>query len=112
MRVNSQSSPFGSPARTRVLIALILLKESYPRELSRLLDLPLSGVQRSLRSLEADGLVGARAAGRTRLFRIEPRYFAHDDLVRFVARLAEAESDLKSRVDALRRRPRKTGKPL
>ena len=38
MMVNSNSSPFGSSARTSVLLGLQLLTESYARELARLLD--------------------------------------------------------------------------
>ena len=68
--------PFGGQARTRVLLGLRLLEESYPRELARVLELPLSGVQMAVRGLERDGLVAARAAGRTRLVRLNPRYFA------------------------------------
>ncbi len=106
------SSPFGAQTRTRVLLALSLLGESYARELSRVLGVPLSGIQKALKSLERDGLVAARAAGRTRLFRLEPRYFAHDALRAFLQRLSEPEVALRSRVAALRRRPRRTGKPL
>ena len=95
-----------------VLLALRLLDEGYARELARFLDLPLSGVQRALRSLEADGLVAARAAGRTRLFRLDPRYFARTELAAFLSRLSEADPELKRRVEAMRRRPRRTGKPL
>lgn len=106
------SSPFGSQTRTRVLLALSLLGESYARELSRVLGVPLSGVQKALSSLERDGLVGARAAGRTRLFRLEPRYFAYDALRTLLQRLSEPEVALRARVSSLRRRPRRTGKPL
>ena len=107
-----KSSPFGSRTRTRVLLALRLLSESYPRELSRLLEAPLNGVQQALLGLEKDGLVAARSAGRTRLFRINPRYFAYAELMQFLLRLAEPEDDLVQRVEGLRRRPRRTGKPL
>jgi len=106
-----RSSPFGGQARTRVLLALRLLDESYPRELGRLLGAPLSGVQMALRGLERDGLVAARMAGRTRLFRLNPRYFARDELQRYLLRLTEPETGLRSRVASLRRRPRRTGKP-
>lgn len=112
MRVNTRSSPFGSQTRTRVLLALALLSESYPRELARLLEAPLSGVQKALGSLELDGLVGGRPVGRTRLFRLDPRYFARDALHRFLLRLSEPEEDLRRRTARLRRRPRRTGKPL
>lgn len=108
----NESSPFGGSARTRVLVALRLLDDSYPRELARLLEIPLSGVQVALRGLERDGLVAARDAGRTRLFRLNPRYFARDELRAYLLRLADPDETLRHRVTALRRRPRRTGKPL
>ena len=106
------SSPFGGQARTRVLLGLRLLEESYPRELSRLLELPLSGVQMALRGLEREGLVAGRLAGRTRLVRLNPRYFAKDELQRYLLKLAAADANLQDRVSDLRRRPRAAGKPL
>lgn len=110
--LKSHSSPFGGAGRTRVLLALRLLSESYPRELARVLDMPFSSVQQALRSLERDGLVAGRSLGRTRVFQLDPRYFAHDDLQRFLLRLVGPESELTARVAALRRRPRRTAKPL
>ena len=112
MAVSTQSSPFGSQSRTRVLLALRLLDQSYARELSRVLEMPLSNVQKALRTLEIDGLIAARPVGRTRLFQLSPSYFARDALQRFLHRLAEPEGRLQSRIEALRRRPRRTGKPL
>lgn len=112
MMVMSQSSPFGSGTRTRVLLALHLLESSYARELSRLLGAPLSAVQNGLRSLERDGLVAGRLVGRTRLYRLNPRYFALRDLVRFLDRLSGPERELREEVALLRRRPRRAGKPV
>src|SRR6266542_6793373 len=109
--VIKSSSPFGSGTRTRVLLALSLLGESYTLELARVLRAPLSGVQKALQSLELDGLVAGRSVGRTRVFQLDPRYFARDALRRFLARLTEPELDLRQRVAALRRRPRRTGTP-
>jgi DNA-binding transcriptional ArsR family regulator len=111
MRVG-RSSPFGGWTRTRVLLALRLLEESYPRELARILDAPPSGVLKALRSLEFDGLVAGRSVGRTRVFRLNPRYFAYDDFNRYLGRLTEPEDDLRDRIARLRRRPRRTGKTL
>lgn len=105
------SSPFGGQARTRVLLALRLLDESYPRELARVLDLPLSGVQMALRGLERDGLVAGRSAGRMRLVRLNPRYFAREELQRYLLTLAGADAALQDRVALMRRRPRAAGKP-
>ncbi len=106
------SSPFGSPTRTRLLLALELLGQSYARELSRLLSSPLSVVQKGLVSLERDGLIVGRLIGRTRLFEISPRYFAAKELRAYLSRLAAADPDLQRRISALRRRPRRTGKRL
>jgi predicted transcriptional regulator len=107
-----RSSPFGGVTRTRVLVALRLLEESYPRELARILDSPPSGVLKALRGLELDGLVAGRNVGRTRVFRINPRYFAADELNRYLWRLSDPDDDLRDRIARLRRRPRRTGKRL
>jgi len=110
--VIGRSSPFGGWTRTRVLLALRLLEESYPRELARILEAPPSGVLKAIRSLELDGLVAGRNVGRTRVFRINPRYFAADDLNRYLWRLSEPEDELRDKISRIRRRPRRTGKPL
>jgi DNA-binding transcriptional ArsR family regulator len=112
MVVKVTSSPFGGQTRTRALLALRLLGDTYPRELSRLLEMPLSGVQKALRSLELDGLVAGRSVGRTRVYQLNPRYFAADALAHYLWRLTEPESGLRERSAGLRRRPRRTGKPL
>ena len=112
MKVISRSSPFGSATRTRALLAIRLLGDTYPRELARVLETPLSAVQRALQALERDGLVAGRSMGRTRVYRLNPRYFAQAELDHFLKRLVQAEPDLDRRVAALRRRPRRTGKPL
>ena len=112
MRVIQASSPFGSNSRTRVLLALQVMTESYARELARVLGLNLSGVQKALASLERDGLVSGRAMARTQLFRVNPRVFARRELERYLDRLLEPEEELRARAAAIRRRPRRTGKPL
>jgi DNA-binding transcriptional regulator YhcF (GntR family) len=95
-----------------VLLALRLLAETYARELARFLELNLSGVQKALQSLERDSLVVGRAVGRTRLYRLNPRAPARRDLERYLDQLLESEVDLRSRAAGLRRRPRRSGKPL
>lgn len=104
-------APFGK-TRTRVLEALVLLEESYGSELSRVLGKTLFGVQEALRSLENDGLIAGRLVGRTRVFRLDPRYFAARELRAYLLRLADADDEVHAAVSALRRRPRRAGKPL
>jgi len=106
------SSPFGGRTRTETLLTLRLLDESYAREIARVLQRPVSGVLKALRSLEADALVAGRTLGRTRLFRLDPRYFAYSELRQYLERLTEPENKLRERLRRLRRRPRKTGKRL
>jgi predicted transcriptional regulator len=108
----SQPSPFGSAARTRVLLALRLMGASYARELARVLAVALNGVQGALRSLEADGLISARAVGRTRVFELNPRFFGATELRALLDKLASADRSLQDAVAGVRRRPRRTGKPL
>jgi sugar-specific transcriptional regulator TrmB len=108
----SRSSPFGGRTRTLVLLALGLLEESFARELARLLEVPVNGVQQALRGLEKDGLVAGRLAGRTRLYRLNPSYFARKELGVYLRRLAEPEIELTARIANLRKRPRRAGKPL
>ena len=112
MAVMGKSQPFGSPTRTRVLLALHLLGSSHARALARLLPANVSGVQKAIRSLERDGLVVGRAEGRTRVFQLDPRYFARRELDALLGRLVEAEPELRDRVADLRRRPRRTSKAL
>lgn len=112
MVIKTTSNPFGGRARTRVLTALSLLGSSYARELSRLLASPVSAVSRALIGLERDALVAGRLAGRTRLYTLNPAYFAKRELAAYLARLADSDPDLVMRVGSMRRRPRRSGKPL
>jgi hypothetical protein len=107
-----ESSPFGSRTRTRVLIALRLLEQSYSRELSRFLRLPVSVVQKGIRSLERDNLIVGRLAGKTRLLRLNPAYLAAAEIRALVEKLAQSNADLRTRAARIRRRPRRIGKPI
>src|SRR5512133_349369 len=100
---NLASSPFGSRARTRVLFALSLMDESYPRELARVLEAPLFSIQKALASLERDGLLASRVLGRTRLYTLNPRYIASRELREYLGRLAGRDFELKRTVSTVRR---------
>jgi len=43
---------------------------------------------------------------------LNPRYFASGELAIYLKRLMEPESELTKRISALRKRPRRTKKPL
>jgi hypothetical protein len=81
-----------------VLIALRLLEQSYARELSRFLRLPVSVVQKAVRSLERDDLIAGRLFGKTRVLQLNPRYFAAAEVRALLDRFVEADTDLRSRL--------------
>ncbi len=108
MAAVAPSSPFGSLSRTRILIALRLLGESYARELARTCEIRLSSAQKAMRGLEQDGLVVGRKAGRVHVFTLNPRYFALGELRSFLLRLAEADRPMQRAVTELR--GRRTGR--
>lgn len=112
MKTMRTSSPFGGITRTRVLLALQQLGESHARELARVIGASHSGVLAALGGLEKDGIVAAHTVGRARAYRIDPRYFAASELGAYLARLVEGEPELRASVAALRRRPRRAGKPV
>jgi DNA-binding MarR family transcriptional regulator len=110
--VTKDSSPFGSATRTGILKSISLLGESFPREIARLTGSTLSTVQKAVVSLERDGLIAGRSVGRMRIFSLNPRFFAARELAALLRRLAEADAELVRAVSELRRRPRRTGKPI
>lgn len=105
-------SVFGTRARTKVLIALALLDQTYPRELARVTDLSLMTVQRIVGKLEQEGVLSSRRVGVQREVRLNPRAYAVNELRAYLLRLAEADPDVARAVEQLRRRPRRAGKEL
>ena len=89
-----------------------LLNETYATELARLLDAPLYSVQQILNDLERAGVLASRRMGRTRVFEIDPRFYAATQLRALLLELARAERDLQRAAAARRTRPRRVGKPL
>ena len=94
-----------------MLVSLRLLESSFPRELSRVLAVPVSAVSRALAGLEGDALVAGRLVGRSRVYTLNPGSFAKQELAAFLLRLADADTELRARTSQLRRRPRRSGKP-
>jgi hypothetical protein len=103
---------FGTARRTEVLEALALLEETYARELARVLDAPLITIQRLVDGLEREGVVVTRLIGKERRITFNPRFYAGKELKALLLRLSEGDVRVSNSVNALRRRPRKKGKPL
>lgn len=105
-------SVFGTRKQTQLLLLLYLLKESFPRELARLLGLSVSTVQNTLEGLERDGTVATRKLGVERRVQLNPRFFAIRELEALLDKLASAEPELLKAAESVRRRPRRRDKPL
>ena len=101
---------FGSPRRTQVLILLALLEESYPTELTRLLDAKKAAILYIVDDLEAGGILASRRLGRTRRLILDPRYFAAKELKALLLKLAAGEPALRKIASRQRARPRRKGK--
>ncbi len=110
--LDSSSELFGSPNRTRVLITIRLLGETWASELAAMLGLRLFSVQTILASLERDAVIVTRTLGRTRQVMLNPRYFANAELDALLWKLGERDVSLQKALASRRRRPRRTGKAL
>ena len=102
---------FGSVTRTRVLVSLAALGETYPREISALIEKPLVSVQRILADLEDQGVVQSRMRGTVRLTSFTQSSIVLD-LKTLLYEMLEADSVLSERVSTMRRRPRAPRKKL
>lgn len=103
---------FGSAVRTRLLVALALLDESYASELARVINAPLFSVQRAIDALEAERILSTRTIGKERRTTLNPRFTGANELNALLRRLASDFPEINASVESLRRRPRAKGKAL
>lgn len=105
------SSIFGSELRTRLLLLIAVLEETYPAELSKHLSTPISSVQRALDSLEREGLIASRHLA-ARTLTLNPLYPAANELRALLLRLAEGHPQYRAIKESERSRPRRRRKTL
>jgi sugar-specific transcriptional regulator TrmB len=103
---------FGSAARTRVVVIVLALRDTYPRELARISGVPLVSVQRIVEDLEREGILSTRLSGNQRRVIVNPEWFASKELRALALRLAEVLPDIRAALDTERRRARRRGKPV
>lgn len=104
---------FGNSTAEKVLLYLFQYGEGYARLISRVFGVPVNGINLQLRRLEDGGVIAGVARGRTRLFRINPRYPFRKELCALLEKAMEfvPEED-RERYFRNRTRPRRRGKPL
>jgi DNA-binding MarR family transcriptional regulator len=106
------SALFGSVQRTRVLVMVGTLGETYGRQLADVLDAPLGSVQQIVRSLEEQGVLVGRTEGRLRRLTLNPRFPARAELQALLERLSTLDPFYLEAAAKVRRRPRASDKPL
>jgi DNA-binding transcriptional ArsR family regulator len=109
--MNPAAKLFGSLPRSRILVAIALLGTTYAGEIERALRVPHLTVQRVLRDFEREGIVVIQTVGRNRMVSLNERMAGAADLRAFLLQYAR-RTDVEQSVSLLRRRPRRTGKPL
>src|SRR5215469_12215043 len=102
---------FGSPTRTRALVAIAFLKETYVRQLAAMLGLSSPVLFRIVDNLERDGVVVSRYVGRTRTVSLNPRMYGVRELEAFLLKYAKG-TDVEEKTARIRRRPRRRGKSI
>lgn len=107
------SNLFESALREKILLYLQECGDGYSRELSQNFGASLTAAQNQLRNMEDGGILVSRTVGRTRVYRINPRYFLRQELEALLRKMLDflPEQEI-ARYYRPRKRPRRPGKPL
>ena len=103
----------GNRSAAQVLLYLEVYGAGYGKGIADTYEVAVSGIQRQLQRLEANGVLVSRMVGNSRLFEFEMR----NPTVRALRQLLRTELDalpesITRRFFRQRQRPRRTGKPL
>ena len=103
----------GSTNAERCLLFVLVREEGYASEIAGFFSTNLYGIQKQLDKLETGGVFASYTAGRTRLYRFNPRYSFLRELRSLLEKaLTFYPADEQERLRVVRRRPRRKGKPL
>lgn len=106
---------FGNESVERVLFFLLQNKTCYAFQLRKQFQSALSPIQQALLRLEGGGILVSFLIGKTRVFQFNPRFLFLRELSLFLEKAYETiPDDIKKKYyeSPVRKRPRKTGKPL
>ncbi len=106
---------FGNKAIEKILFFLVINKECYATQLSKIFDEALSVFQKSLDRLESGGILISTLKGKTRLYQFNPRCPFIKELKQLINRAYEFFPDKIKETYyeiPIRKRPRRKGKPL
>jgi predicted ArsR family transcriptional regulator len=101
----------GSVNAERCLIFILAREEGYASAIAKFFDTDLNGVQKQLEKLENGGILASYKAGKTRLYRFNPRYAFSKELLALLEKaLLFYAPEEQERLRVVRRRPRRKGK--
>jgi len=107
------SELFGSKNRERVLQYIAVNNEGYAKEIADFYQSSVDPIKKQLERLELGGILVSQTVGRTRLFMYNPRYAFKEEVLALLAKAREFYSpEEQERLNMLRKRPRRSGKPL
>ena len=86
-------SLIGSATRAKILLYLSVYKETYPRELTINLRLPLFGVQTQLKNLMKGGVVSVKKDANRQMFSFNPDYELRKELLSLLKKAMTTLSD-------------------
>lgn len=103
----------GSQAAEKVLVFINARDGGYGREISEFSGTSLAPVQKQLAKFEQANILYSELKGRTRIYRLNPRYALYKELVQILNKMAECyPPEIREQLLMNRRRPRRAGKPL
>lgn len=103
----------GSLNCERVLMFLLKRDEGYAKEIADFYQSALSPIQKQLDKLELGGVLVSSKAGRTRMYRFNPRYPLLKELKAFLEKaFVYYPESIQNTLKKGRTRPRRSGKPL
>lgn len=98
---------------SKILLYIKRFGDSYATEIAKNFSLNQQTVQYNVEKLEDAGILKSRLLGRTRLYRVNPRYVLKDDLLELLSTvLRYLPDEVISTYYMKRRRPRTKGKEL
>src|ERR1700722_8289021 len=103
---------FGNPNIEKILFYLLRFEEGYARGMALSFGEAVSPLQNQLNRVERGGVIVSRLVGRTRVFKINPRYPFQTELRSFLVKAFGAiPGPQVEKYYTLRTRPRRQGKP-
>lgn len=103
----------GSKNAERVLMFMLAREQGYAREIARFYGADPDSIQKQLVKFELGGVLVSKSEGKTRLYRFNPRYSFLKELRGLLNKaLVFYPPDEQDRWLVVRRRPRRSGKPL